>query len=253
MVFGQDKKIEFFKGLVSEKKLGQAYLFYGEPQVGKFHFVKHLAYFLEYGEFEIIEKPLLDAVFVEVEEEKKSIGIDRVREIKRFLFQKPFRSEKRLVVINDAGLLTQEAQSGLLKFVEESPSCTVFVFIANSPESLLPPLASRLQRIYFPRLSVKELKDVVKKEYGLSEDKALVLAGKSFGRIGRALDLMNKKKGDDEEDLGKFIEERILSLFLKDKVKNAGILSWLIKKETEIKRFTLNPKLQKKVIEQKRS
>ncbi len=249
MIYGHEKKVDFFKNLISRGILGHAYLFFGEPQIGKHYFAKHLAYFLEYGEFEILEKPFLDTVFVEPEGNEK-IGIDRIREMRKFLFQRPFRSNKRLVILDKAGFLTPEAQAGLLKFVEEAPSHVTFIFIAEDPQSLLPPLVSRLQKIYFSRLSSRELRKVLEKEYDLPESKAKEVSKESFGRLGRALDIMNGEN-DNDENLEKFIEKKIIALFLKDKFKNAGLIKWLVDREMKVKRFTLNPKLQRKVIEYK--
>jgi DNA polymerase III delta prime subunit len=148
--------------------------------------------------------------------------------------------------------MTSEAQASLLKIVEESPSHSLLIFIVKNPQSLLPPLVSRLQKIYFSRLSSEKIKNILVKDFKTSEKKAKEITEKSFGRLGRALNLLNQEEeSDNEEDIEKFVGDKILSLFIEDKLKNAEILKWLIAREKEIKRFNLNPKLQSKVIKTK--
>jgi DNA polymerase III subunit delta' len=253
MIYGHKQKEVFFKNIISRENLGKAhlghaYLFFGEPQIGKYHFTKHLSYFLEYGKFEILEKPLLDTFVIKSEEGGK-IGVDKVKEIKRFLFQKPFHSNKRIAVINDAENMTSEAQASLLKIVEESPSHNLLIFIVKNPQSLLPPLVSRLQKIYFSHLSSEKIKNILVKDFKTPEKKAKEITEKSLGHLGKALNLLNQEEeNNSEENIEKFVEDKILSLFIEDKLKNTETLKWLIAKEKEIKRFNLNPKLQNKVI-----
>ena len=45
MLIGLEEKIEDFKKLIKEDKLRQSYLFFGEPQIGKFTFASSLVNF----------------------------------------------------------------------------------------------------------------------------------------------------------------------------------------------------------------
>ena len=82
-------------------------------------------------------------------EDGKAIGIESVRELEHFLSLKvPGRAaHNRAVIIEDAHLLSTEAQNALLKTLEEPPRGTLIVLTANSEQSLLPTIRSRAQAI----------------------------------------------------------------------------------------------------------
>src|SRR6266403_3287728 len=55
----------------------------------------------------------------------QSIGIENIKLIQKKIFLKPMQSKTKLVVIEDAQLLTPEAQNALLKVLEEPPEHTI--------------------------------------------------------------------------------------------------------------------------------
>ena len=249
MLHGHQDKISLFKRLVKSGNLGHAYLFYGDSQIGKRFFAHHLAHLLECGEFKICSGTLIDVIFIEPDEKGK-IGIETSRDLKRFLYQKPLRSPKRLSIINEADKLTPEAQASLLKLVEDSPPSTTIIFIAPDPQALLPPLASRLMRIYFSRFPKTELEKILVSSFEISEKDAKHLARISFGRLGRALELKDGKSLNDDS-LEQYVSSKITDIYLKNKKNYSHLLSWLLKRESVIRRFNLNPRLQRKVVEAK--
>lgn len=172
MIIGHKDLVRDFKQLAKNNRLSHAYIFFGELEIGKFYFAKHLAYLLETGEFEIIDRPLQDALILE-----NAGGIDAMRELKNFLWQKPNLSSKRIAVINNAENLTPQAQNAILKIAEEPPENAIVILIVNQLDNILPPLLSRLQKIYFGRLSDSEMEAV-------TNDKGIIAL--SFGRPGKA-------------------------------------------------------------------
>ncbi len=253
MLFGHQDKISLFKRLVKENNLSHAYLFYGPPQIGKFCFARTLAYFLENGEFKPPangkEVPLLDSKIF-LPDERKIIGVDNARELKFFLTTAPFKSPRRLAIINDAEALTDEAQSALLKIVEEPPPRAMIIFITYDPQALFAPLRSRLVQVYFPPLSKNELREILVKNYRLAEKEAEEVSRKSFGRIGRAVNLIAKKKSKEKDsDLLKVLEGEIVDLYMKGFIGNSALLSELLSRQTALHRFNLNQNLERKAIE----
>ncbi len=248
MLFGYDKRTEVFQKLIDGKKLSQSYLFYGDKGIGKNAFANLLAYALESGKFEKTDEPLLDAFFVSRDLETSSLGIEKVSEIKRFLWQKPVKSLHRLVVVDDSEDLTPEAQGALLKIVEEPPAHALLIFIAHDSGVFLPPLLSRLSKVYFPRMSKEEIAGILLGKFKVSKEKAREIAGRSFGRLGRALLLLDGKEASTEEDLASDLENKILKLRENSLKKNAGVLAWLLDRETLIKRYNLNMNLQRKAM-----
>lgn len=83
------------------------------------------------------------------EPDKTEIGIDAVRRIQHFLTLKTTgdKAIRRVVKIEDAHLLSREAQNALLKTIEEPPADTVLLLSTTSVRRLLPTVASRLQEL----------------------------------------------------------------------------------------------------------
>ncbi len=86
-------------------------------------------------------------------EEGKAIGIEDIRSLEHFLSLKVPRAANynRAIIINDAHLLTVEAQNAFLKTLEEPPAGTIIVLGVNNEQSLLPTIRSRTQSIYLKR------------------------------------------------------------------------------------------------------
>jgi DNA polymerase III subunit delta' len=83
--------------------------------------------------------------------DNKAIPIDTVREIQHFLsLVVPGSSGgqiARAIVIENAEMLTTEAQNALLKTLEEPPQDTVLILTANSLDNVLPTIRSRVRQM----------------------------------------------------------------------------------------------------------
>jgi DNA polymerase-3 subunit delta' len=85
------------------------------------------------------------------EKEKKSIGVDQIRQLGDDLAMTSMRSGYRVAVVAPADLMTQAAQNALLKTLEEPGARTVIVLVTARPSALLATLRSRSQRIEIAR------------------------------------------------------------------------------------------------------
>lgn len=192
--------------LADENRLHHAYLLFGPKSAQKKELALSLARHLEQS------KPFIDT---RIWEEEK-IGIDEIRDIKKFLFQTPLRSKKRTCIIEEAEHITWQAAPALLKIVEEPPPHSLIIITAREKEVLSKTLLSRLIKIYIP--PQKNIRDISVhspiRDYSLAEE----------------------------------IEQSMIDLYNKDKIKNAKKISFLLHK-LEASRLNLNPKLQKKAIE----
>lgn len=88
------------------------------------------------------------------EEAGKAIGIEAVRRLERFTNLKvPGKAaHDRVIIIEDAHLLSLEAQNALLKTLEEPPAGTVLILTVNHARSVLPTIRSRAQAIQVGRI-----------------------------------------------------------------------------------------------------
>jgi len=273
MLLGKEDIRDNFKRLVKEGGLSHGYIFFGEPQVGKYSFALSLASFVEKGKFEKVEtergfpKSLLEETLI-IKPADGSIGIDAVREIRHFLSQRPVKSDFRVVVIDDAGALTPQAQHAILKVTEEPPEASLIILIADSLDALMATLRSRLQKIHFIRSRTGEISEMLKNDYGLDKKTADEIALYSLGRPGRAVALATtdeakakfktalaliskktaKKKVIDEllenpDDVYPLLTELVAKLAI-DPVKNYDSLRAITDRMTAMSQFSTNRRLQ---------
>lgn len=87
--------------------------------------------------------------FLNIAPDGKSIGIEQIRELQKFLQLKTTgtRKTRRVIVMDDADTMTIEAQNALLKLLEEPPADTVLILTAHKPHQLRPTIHSRVQTI----------------------------------------------------------------------------------------------------------
>ena len=98
---------------------------------------------------------------------KQSMGIDQIRAMQRFLALRPVRGGKKVCILNEAQSLTDQAQSALLKILEEPPGDALIVLLAASGATLSLPLLSRCQHVRFAPLPVRDVERLLRQEAGL--------------------------------------------------------------------------------------
>lgn len=92
-------------------------------------------------------------------EDKSSIGIEKVRDLISWLTIKPFQSKSKVVLIKDAHLLTLEAQNALLKTLEEPPGNSKIILTCSHKSRLLPTIVSRCAVISLQAVELNNQKD----------------------------------------------------------------------------------------------
>ena len=94
-------------------------------------------------------------------EDNKAIGIDAIRDIEQFLSLKVPNSQliNRVVIVENANLMTLEAQTALLKTLEEPPSGTVIILTAFNEQDLIATIRSRSIKLYVAKPEINQVKD----------------------------------------------------------------------------------------------
>lgn len=80
-------------------------------------------------------------------EEKQSISIDQVKNLRSWAYTRPFTLDRKLIIIENADLLTKEAQNSILKITEEPPEFTHIYLLVENYKNLLPTIISRSEFI----------------------------------------------------------------------------------------------------------
>jgi DNA polymerase-3 subunit delta' len=120
--------------------------------------------------------------------ETGAIKIDQVRDAIERAAYRPFEGRRRVVIIDDADLMNADAQSAVLKTLEEPPAASTFVLVTSRPDMLLPTVRSRCQRLRFGRLSPADVAAVLMRHHQYSAADAGAAASLSDGSIGLALE-----------------------------------------------------------------
>ena len=102
-------------------------------------------------------------------DDKKSIGVDVIRDLNSDAYIKPFYSEKKIYII-EGNLLTKEAQNAFLKTLEEPPLYAVFIIVTSDTSKLLQTVISRCSVVRFPPVTKERLKKFLSGKYPGMED-----------------------------------------------------------------------------------
>lgn len=279
------KFLESFFDQSKDKKFSeiQSFLFAGEQDLGKFttayNFSKTLLCQKENKEWggcgncancQLVEKNLHPDLKI-INTPFDTITIDEIRGneekniegIIQFLSFYPQLANYRIAIVNEAEKMNNEAQNAFLKTLEEPPPQAIIILITSQPEKLAPTLLSRLLILKFHRAKKEKLMKYLIKEYSLEEKQALKVAQESNGKIGLAINLLDKSFEKEREDYwneflnivksdfitrSTYFENLIKKLKNKrylpdnDKKATAGIRKvltiWLEKLEKEIKKET---------------
>lgn len=195
---GQDRAVSFLKGSFASDRIAQAFIFHGPKGVGKcltaLNFAKavNCASPGEAGSCDscpscrkISSLSHPDVSVLRPEKEGGSVGIDEIRALIKDIGLKPYELRKKFYIID--GFMKEEAANAVLKTLEEPPSDSVIIIIAESLEDLLPTIASRSQTVKFFPLKAEEVIEILVEVHGIEKEKAHVIAHLSSGRPGEAV------------------------------------------------------------------
>ena len=203
---GFDKNKKFFETVIKNGQLGHAYLFIGQEMIGKRTFALELAHFLLRGSASkyLEAEPLsnTDILFVNSanSESGQTISIEEARKIKNFVSLSPYAAGPyKFIIVDDAHLMTAEAQNALLKVLEEPNPSSIFILVSANSESLLPTIVSRCQEIKF-QPHPRELAESILANAKLSKTNRDFLADFANGRIGLIKKIIEEKSFDEVKD-----------------------------------------------------
>ena len=209
MIIGHQKQWNFLKKRAAQGDFSHAYLFCGPEQVGKKKMALEWASLLVGKEMPKFQHP--DLLFLE--SEGKDIQIGQIKELIWSLSLKPYSAPVKVAIIDNANLMNQEAQTSLLKTLEEPKGKSVIILVSQEPEQLLPTILSRVQVLKFYPVSQKEIADYLKKN-GISQKEAENVSSLTCGKPGMALDFLadpnlSKKIQQKAQDLNKILGENL--------------------------------------------
>src|ERR1700730_5762818 len=90
-------------------------------------------------------------------------GIDQIRELREMVRYAPASSRYKIVILDEAHQLTDEASNALLKTLEEPPERVVFILATTRAEDLVETIKSRAQLFQFRALSFAEIAEEIER------------------------------------------------------------------------------------------
>ena len=123
--------------------------------------------------------------FLEVKPDGNYIKISQIRELQTKIYQKPIIADKKVIIIDDAEKMTEEAQNSLLKTLEEPPKYIVIILIVSNENLLLNTIKSRCLKLYFNNLTTSEITTYIKNNNVINNptENVLNLCNGSIGKI----------------------------------------------------------------------
>jgi DNA polymerase-3 subunit gamma/tau len=124
-------------------------------------------------------------------------GIDQIRELREMVRYAPAVGRYKVVILDEAHQLTDEASNALLKTLEEPPDNVVFILATTQAEDLVETLKSRAQFFQFRALSFSEIAGAIEniareEELKIEPGAVAVLARAAEGSLRDALSLLEQ-------------------------------------------------------------
>jgi len=206
---GQTHVTETLANAIRNNRVAHAYIFSGARGVGKTTAARILAKALNCVNGptaepcgvcdsckEIAAGTSLDVIEIDAASNR---GIDQIRELREMVRYAPAAARTKIVILDEAHMLTGEASNALLKTLEEPPERVVFVMATTQPEDLVDTIRSRSQHFHFRALTFAEisgrLKQIAEKENLRIEPGALgVIARMAEGSLRDALSLLEQAR-----------------------------------------------------------
>ena len=141
-----------------------------------------------------------DVYHLKREEDKATINLPAIREMRSDIFLSASESEYKVYIIHEAHLLNDASQNALLKVLEEPPEKVVMLLLCNATDKILTTVKSRAQIIRTSLFTFDEMKDFLLNNnaaaslYEQSKEKFFIAIKGSQGSIGKALDLISPKE-----------------------------------------------------------
>jgi DNA polymerase-3 subunit gamma/tau len=208
-VVGQEHVARTLSNALTVGRIAHAYLFAGPRGVGKTTMARLLAKALNCqataaptptacGQcescLEIAQGVAADVMEIDG---ASSRGINEIRELRERINYAPLKGRRRVYIIDEVHMLTNEAFNALLKTLEEPPPHVVFIFATTELHKVPATIQSRCQQFLFRRLSRVEILsrlDVVARHEGfaLSPAGLAMIAQAADGSLRDALSLLDQ-------------------------------------------------------------
>ena len=205
MIIGHKKQLSILKECIKRERIPHAFLFYGEEKIGKKRVAIEFAKILNCKEKDLEKRPCLKCDFCKAIEEKRfpdlviiepekvkgflnrrEIKISQIRELMWKLSLKNYIGSYKVAIIDDAHFMKKDAQSTLLKTLEEPKGRSIIILISSLHKLILPTILSRTEKIKFTPPEREEIEKFLEDKINQLEREKLYFF--SQGKIGKIIE-----------------------------------------------------------------
>lgn len=145
-LIGQDSVVKTLSSFIENDSLPHAMLFSGDSGVGKTTTARILKGILGCSEFDFHEINAAEAR-----------GIDTIREMKEKVAFAPLGGCSQIYLIDEAHKITPDAQTAMLKMLEDTPKTVYYILCTTEPQKLIKTIRTRCTELKFSPISTESL------------------------------------------------------------------------------------------------
>ena len=196
---GQEGVVSHFKNAIKLNKISHAYIINGEKGMGKKTIAKAFSMTLmceRHGESPCMECHACRQAMTDnnpdirwvTHEKPNVISVDEIREqINTDVQIKPYSSNYKIYIVDDADKMNQAAQNALLKTIEEPPLYVVILLLTGNKDMLLSTILSRCVSMELRPLKREQVEQYLMEKAGIVDYKAKEVSEFAGGNIGKAV------------------------------------------------------------------
>lgn len=200
-----NENLEYMRRVTLSAAIPHAIIIEGAQGSGKFTLALHFAAMMNCAENDapcgkcpsctkIFSGVHADVSVLDLEEDKKTISVSKVREIISDAALIPSEAEKRVFIIRNGQALTPQAQNAFLKIFEEPPKNVVFLLLTTDKKLLLPTIFSRAVLIKTQPLPNDVMEAELSKGTKASQSDIEAAVSVAQGSLGKARELLSGTK-----------------------------------------------------------
>lgn len=200
-VVGHKNIIQYIGNSITSGMVSHAYILNGEKGSGKKLLAKLFAMSLQCSDREedgdacgrcqsckqTMSGNQPDIIYV-THEKPTTIGVDEIRnQVNNDIVIRPYSSPYKVYIIEDADLMSVQAQNALLKTIEEPPEYAVIMLLTENADTLLPTIQSRCVMLKLRNIKDRLVKKYLMEHMEIPDYKADICVAFAQGNMGKAI------------------------------------------------------------------
>ncbi len=243
-LIGQDHVKLTLQRAFENKKIAHAYLFCGPKGTGKTSTARILAKMVNCTQtnppcnkcsscLSITDGSFMDLIEIDAASNR---GIDDIRDLREKIKLSPTTGKKKVYIIDEVHMLSNEAFNALLKTLEEPPEHVLFILATTELHKIPATILSRVQKLDFKTATPEQLKKTLEKiiaEEKLKVDDGVMdaLIKSADGSFRDAIKLLDQLASSKEKITIKNIEDELRVSSFENLMK---LLESIVKKDATL-------------------